>query len=492
VSTDVTDESLQPESGATSGHSATPSARSLTRATVISLCLRLAGLAVGMTTTAILARYLAPAGYGQLSLAITLAAGTAQVGDMGLALSVASRIASSRDGTAGSILGTGLALRTAAALICTAALLLATAAGAFEGSGTAVAMVALSVPLSAASILTAGSTAKFRPEIAAALSMLQGFLWLGAVLIAWSTGHGLVWLAGAQVVVVVLQTAIGVLLNRRIIPLARPSIRHLVAIAKATWPLAISGLATMAYYRIDSLILFHAKGADELGYYSAAYKFIDVAQIIPSVVVAPLLPIIARNRDNSRRTSVIFSLASRISMTVGIGTAVMLLVLAPMITSLVYGDLFASAVTPLRWLGLAFVGMCMGYIGTTTCIALGKVKALAVQSISIAVVSLAVQVWATTHWGATGAAATSAFTELAIGFGTLALATRGLRTRAPVARLLAISGVGVVGVAAGLPLLAASELLAGIVAAVVFGAGLLAARSITVGDLYQAVSRRTL
>ncbi|WP_250037909.1 flippase [Paractinoplanes maris] len=471
---------------------AAPTARSLTLATAFSLGLRLAGLVVGMTSTAILARYLEPGGYGQLSLAITLATGVAQVADMGLALTVASRIANHRGTAAGSILSTGLALRTTAALIATAGLLFAAALGAFEGSGTAVAIVALSVPLSAASILTAGSTAKFRPEIAAGLSVLQGVLWLGAVVLASSAGYGLLWLACAQVVVVILQTATGVLLNKRVIPLTRPSTQHLGAIAKATWPLAISGLATMAYYRIDSLILFHARGAEELGFYSAAYKFIDVAQIIPALVVAPLLPMIARNRDNPARKKVIFSLASRTGVTVGIGTAAMLAVLAGPITTFVYGDAFEPAMNPLRWLGLAFVGMCMGYIGSTTCIALGRVKALAVQSISIAVVSLAVQFWATDRWGAAGAAATSAFTELAIGLGTLTLAARGLRTKAPITRLLAICAVGLLATAAGASFLDRSWILAGAVTVAMLGAGLLVTRAITVTDVKQAVSRRAL
>ena len=43
-------------------------------------------------------------------------------------------------------------------------------------------------------------------------------------------------------------------------------------------PFGIAGACVLAYYKIDGVILFHLKGAGQAGYYSAAYKFLDVLQ----------------------------------------------------------------------------------------------------------------------------------------------------------------------------------------------------------------------
>src|SRR5690348_15130412 len=182
-------------------------ARGLSIATAASLLLRLLGVAVGMATTSILARYLAPAGFGMFSLALTLGTGAAQMADMGLAVTVAGRVA--REGTyPGRIMGTGLALRTAAAATAATVLIVAALLGAFGRSSELVGIVAVATPLSAASILTAGATARFRPEISAILALAQGLLWLAVVVAVSRAGAAGTALAWWFVAVTACQTAI--------------------------------------------------------------------------------------------------------------------------------------------------------------------------------------------------------------------------------------------------------------------------------------------
>ncbi|RIV36760.1 flippase [Micromonospora radicis] len=467
------------------------SARGLSLATLVSFGLRLVGLVVGMATTSMLARYLNPDGYGLFALALTLGTAAAQVADMGTTITVSSRIAREKV-AAGRILGTGLLIRTLVALAATAVLLVLAAQGAFGASSGIVSVIAVATPLSAAAILTAGATARFRPEVSAVLALVQGVLWLVAVVVIVRTGGEVVLLAWLFVAVVTVQTGIGVLINRRLVPLGRPSWAEAGRIFALSWPLAVSSLAVMVYYRLGSVVLFHLQGAAEVGYYSAAYKFLDVAQLGPAMLVAPLLPIVATSLAmNAHRRELILSLATRTGVVIGAGTAVLLIALAPALVGYLYGDDYAPAVRPLILLAVAFVGVTLGYVGTTICSALGLVRPIAVLTVSMAVANLAAQFWACARWGATGAAAVAAGTELIIGVGTCLLAARAMTARLPVRELASVFLAGAATVAllwlVRLPWPVEAALAGGL-----FAAAVLLTRALTVADLRRVLSRRAL
>ncbi|GGM21948.1 hypothetical protein GCM10011608_03360 [Micromonospora sonchi] len=467
------------------------SARGLSMATLVSLGLRLVGLVVGMATTSVLARYLNPEGYGLFALALTLGTAAAQVADMGTTITVSSRIAREK-AAAGRILSTGLLIRTSAALAMAVVLLVLAAQGAFGGSSAIVSVIAVATPLSAAAILTAGATARFRPEVSAILALVQGLLWLAAVVVIARIDGDVVLLAWLFVAVVTVQTGIGVLINRRLVPLGRPSWAEAGRIFALSWPLAISSLAVMAYYRLGSVVLFHLQGAAEVGYYSAAYKFLDVAQLGPAMLVAPLLPLVATSLAMSaQRRELLLSLATRTGVVIGVGTAVLLIALAPALVAYLYGDDYTPAVRPLILLAVAFVGVTMGYVGTTICSALGMVRPVAVLTVSVAVANLAAQFWACARWGATGAAAVAAGTELVIGVGTCLLAARAMTSRLPVRELTSVWVAG----AATIAVLWSVRLpwpVEAVLAAGMFGTAVLLTRALTVADLKRVLSRRAL
>jgi O-antigen/teichoic acid export membrane protein len=237
----------------------------VTLSTATSLVLRLAGIAIGMGTTALLSRMLAPAGYGELSLAMTLVTAAAQTADLGIAITSAARIAREGPVAAGRTLSTALALRTTTAFIAGLVLVGLAIAGVLGPSSGIITIAAIATPLSAVTVLTAGSTARFRPEIQSILLLLQGALWFVAVVAVHRTGGALVALAWSFVVVTLLQTLAGLFLNRRVVALGRPSTRQAWQMLAGSWPLAVSAIAYTAYYRLDAAILFHARGATELG-----------------------------------------------------------------------------------------------------------------------------------------------------------------------------------------------------------------------------------
>jgi O-antigen/teichoic acid export membrane protein len=467
-------------------------ARGVTVSTALSLAFRLLGIAIGMGTTAALARVLAPAGYGTLALALTLVTAAEQTADLGIAITAASRIAREDPKTAGRTLSTGLAIRTSIALVAGAGLVAAALAGAFGASGHIVAIVAIATPLGATQVLTAGSTARFRPEVASILLLVQGALWLGAVLLVERTGGDLVALAWCFIVVTLLQTAVGLVLNRKVVPLGRPSLREARHLFVASWPLAISAIAFTAYYRLDSVILFHARGATELGYYAAAYKFVDVASLAPTILVAPLLPLAATSllMDEARRRTIL-SLATRTATIIGTGGALMLIALAPQLIGFVYGRGFEPAARPLTLLAIAFVGTPLQYVGSTILSALGKVRPIAVITVLTAVLSLGAQSVVSPRWGAAGAATVTACTQLTLAAIYCTLAARAMKVPLPLREMIYAfaAAAATIGVAS---LVMLPWIVEATLTAAVFSAALLALRVITVSDFRRVLARRML
>jgi O-antigen/teichoic acid export membrane protein len=458
--------------------------------TLISLGMRLIGVVVGIGTTAVLARTLAPSGYGTLSLALTLSTAATQIADLGIAVTVAAKVARSDEVTAGRILSSGLMLRTAIGLVATLGLLSAAAAGAFGSSSLVVAIAALSVPLSATAVLTAGAMARFRPEVSSGLALLQGVLWFAAVLTVQKTHASLTTLAWYFLGVTVLQILVGVGLNRRLVPLGRPTTREVRGILTMSWPLAVKALADAAYFRFDSVILFHVRGATELGYYSAAFKFFDVAQLGPGVLVTALLPLAAATSLADKiRSRGVLSLALRSAMVVGVGTAAALIATAPKLIAYLFGADFGPAVAPLVLLAIAFVGLSVGYVGAAICTAQGLVKPQAWLAWAVAVLSVGGQAVVAPRWGATGAAAVTAGTHVILGLGMLLLAAKAMRSPVPVMQLVCtlVVGAAAVSVVVLLDLPFVGGLL---LVGVLFLAGLVALRVFTTDDLRRVLSRR--
>lgn len=69
---------------------------------------------------------------------------------------------------------------------------------------------------------------------------------------------------------------------------------------KAAFPLTISGLATTAFLRVDQVMLGLMASANELGQYGVAVRVVDVANVLPSLLIATLFPAVVRNSSRDR------------------------------------------------------------------------------------------------------------------------------------------------------------------------------------------------
>jgi O-antigen/teichoic acid export membrane protein len=115
-------------------------------------------------------------------------------------------------------------------------------------------------------------------------------------------GGGVIGLAGVSVAANVTSVAVlGVLLLRKIF---RPSLdndaRSWRAMLDDSFPLMINHLLATLFFRIDILILQPTWGDRAVGFYGAAYKYIDGINIIPSYFTLAIFPMMSRYAQTAR------------------------------------------------------------------------------------------------------------------------------------------------------------------------------------------------
>ena len=254
------------------------------------------------------------------------------------------------------------------------------------------------------------------------------------------------------------------------------------------------GIFVTAYYRIDAVLLFDLRGATAAAYYSAGYRIIDVLQILPVTVSGVLLPLLAQGSgpgtpDDRPRVRRLFELASITLLSVAIPVALFGAILAPGITTLLYGASYHRTIFLLQVLLPAFIPICLGYVLTSQLIVHGLLRPYIVITSVGAVVNVAANAIAIPRYGAPAAAWATLGTELLVMGSIATLVHRRLGLTLPGARILrCVAAAATAGCAVwavrGPPLIVGLA-----VAAVTYPPCLLAVRAISIGELRALVSR---
>lgn len=194
---------------------------------------------------------------------------------------------------------------------------------------------------------------------------LAGLLWTRT---AWGTLVGL--LAG-----VALSAALNAAwIRRRILPLALGAFRWdvLVRAYRAALPLGLLGLASIALNVVPYPVIEAMLGLEAVGRYGAAAKAIEMLQLFPAIVAAPLLPRLARLHHSDDEASYRHALLRGLGLTAAgaLAIAIGLAVFAPLVVRvLAPGDGFEGTTTVLRALAFAYPLMAIGLVVTAAMVA---------------------------------------------------------------------------------------------------------------------------
>lgn len=181
------------------------------------------------------------------------------------------------------------------------------------------------VPGNVSAALTALFNAWERIEIPATLTVAINLARVTLGTAALLTGAGIVGLAAIALALNVVNVIVFGIAARRalLLRLTGPVPADLPAMLNESLPLLVNQTLVTIFFKVDSLMLQVYQGSEIVGYYSAAYKWIDGLLIVPSTftfAVYPVLSRYARQTGHGLRTA--YDVSVRILLTVGIPLAI--------------------------------------------------------------------------------------------------------------------------------------------------------------------------
>ena len=372
---------------------------------------RLVGAALGVTALALLTRGLGVAGFGGYTYVVALFnVFVIVVGFGGNAIATAD-IARTPDRTAdvlGALLGARMMTATAGALM------LAGIAIALEGPSTRTPLL-LAAPFLLAAGLGAMESlfhAKQRMVVPVTSRLASQAVFVAAIAMLEARD-------GLTLTSAVLAFGIAALLDRgltfvRGVRLVRPRrprdfapIRDLL---RRSAPYGLATLFGLLYFHVDTLMLKPIRGDVETGYYGAAYRLFSFLVVVPALLATPMLPELARDRTAFAR---IYARTFQQALVLGLSAVAAIAVLAGDIVAGLYGlEDYAPSIPLLRLLGFAFAAVCIGTLGGTALVALGRQTSWAKITGSCLALNLALNAWLIPEHGAQGAAIATVATEL--------------------------------------------------------------------------------
>ncbi len=221
-------------------------------------------------------------------------------------------------------------------------------------------------------------------------------LWLGPLALLSSTA--LVTLG----VWVVMATEIWPLLWRPV------NVQGLRATAQEGVMLGGVSLLGMIYFRVDSVMLGLLAGDLEVGRYNLAYRLIEGAILIPSVVMAATFPSLAKGHQFPKLFRQIFLGLGGM----GVLLTVAVVALAPLLLGLAYGHELQSQTQILRWLALSLLPIYWGHLATQGLVALDRQRYYLGLTLGAVCLNVGLNRWLIPLDGAEGAAIATLITEI--------------------------------------------------------------------------------
>ncbi len=424
-----------------SGRTAVPSRltrRRLAIGTAVQMGVRVLGVASGVLVAAVLARSLGHTNFGRFSLALSLVGIAASFGELGLASSAVRHIAitpSAEARTAGAL----VAARAVSGVIGALAVSVLVMALDDSAEGRRVGLlIAGALAARAAYIPSArrsgeaprrSAESPSRPSIRV-VDWRRGGSRMGSCAIRslrnnlpgryFGPGRGCLVARSSSTTSV---TFIGAL-------------EELKKIAKIAAPVAVGVVFVTAYYRLDGILLYRFGGPGATADYTAAYRFLDVLQVVPSTLLGVVFPLLAatwRRGDAHMiaRRDRLFRLTMSVIVAAGAPIALGGSLLSPAIVGVIYGSEFSQAGALLSVLLLAFPAISMGYVAVGLALASGRTVLFAWIAAIAAVCNVGACLLFLPNFGATAAAYITVVTEYAANGLLLIILARDLRVRPP-------------------------------------------------------------
>jgi O-antigen/teichoic acid export membrane protein len=226
----------------------------------------------------------------------------------------------------------------------------------------------------------------------AAISEILGRA-LTLVLIIWliKIGAGFLLIITASAAGFTLNFIINIILARKYLKII-PQFEFVLwkQILRAAIPVAIVGILTTIYYKIDTVMLSllplthviipsinHLTNPEAVGIYGVAYRVLDIVLVFPALFVGLIYPLISKHISiNSEKTQNFFQRSFDFLLIFGTLISTVTFFLAPQIIDVIGGKQFGTSISILRILSIAFLPFFIGNLPGNVLVAAHKQKVL--------------------------------------------------------------------------------------------------------------------
>lgn len=318
-------------------------------------------------------------------------------------------------------------------------------------------------------------------------------LTLALTLGALAAGLGFKSIVAAQVVGIALTFVVYVAVVATMVPLRpRIDLRYWRALLGTSIVLGLALAVSQVYFRLDTVLIALIRSPEEVGLYGAAYKFIELSELLIAAAGVSLVPPLARFiATGDPRAGPLVQRVFDVLVAAAAPLAVAMLILPREIVVATAGEDFSDAAGALRLLGPYVLLSFASGVFWRVLLAAGRDRALLAMSTSVLSLNLALNLVLLPRYGFKAAAVTSVVSELfALALATVVVRRQGLL---PGVRYLPVVAVAAAAMAGTIALLPGPALIAAAVGSIVYLALLLAApgaaREIVFADLLPALIR---
>lgn len=372
---------------------------------------------LGLISIALITRHLGVDGYGQYATAITFVGIFSIIADMGLYIYVVREI-SKKSADSDYIISNVFTFRIMSAAVLLA---LAPVAALFMPYDYAIWLAILLFTLSfffisLNQILIGVFQRRFDTRIIAVGEVIGRVILIGVLVLVVCLDLGLLAIVSSVVMGSFVNFLIVFISARRHVKIKLVfDFPFWKKILKVTWPIAVSVVLNVVYFKIDTVFLSVMKPEHDVGLYGEAYKILEVLIAFPAMFAGLLMPLLSRYafKDWDKFRRVIrkgFDFLAMAAMPIVI-TGV---ILAKPIVVFVGGEEFAEAAPILQILVIATASIFIGNLFANAVVAVDKQRQMVWAYLGAAVLAVALNLLLIPKYTYIGAAWATVVTEILI------------------------------------------------------------------------------
>lgn len=126
-------------------------------------------------------------------------------------------------------------------------------------------------------------------------------------------------------------------------------------ILTSAWPFGLMGLMGAMMINTDLIMIGFMRSIQDVGFYSAGQKPIQLLYILPGLIAVPLFPVMSRSKDNKELFSQVFKKGLRFVITAAIPISLTGIFLAKEIITFLYGKEYEPAIQVMRVLSITIL-----------------------------------------------------------------------------------------------------------------------------------------